>query len=1126
VSAKRLRILVCLALIWLSGARWLSPSAVAAETLVYHATMEAAYAAAAQDDTLVLLIFRAGWCRFSETFEKMTLASTEVNTGAPPLQVYMADVEVQRKLAEEYRVDFLPYLVLLNREGKIIAQDKGIPAPDEFIAWIHEGNRKDLQGEWEGYSPSGTLGRFLEIFRSGNPKEADYRKLVAMLGAGQPADRILAAQIVLDLGAPVIGYLIQAAGNEYLGLRVGAVGMLDRMLPSAPKVDPWAPKVARQTAVARLTAWWETRKRDVFVKAPVTTAEALKGLKEFNAAIPYDRQAIQKAFKELRSRNAVKRTAAMTYLVEQGAQTLPVLRTHLTVAEDRNDHDFVRQLNEVRWAILVSPQIVSKMPAIRMTLTRGTIHQRIHLIERLIAMGDTALPVLAELVHDGEPLIQEAALQGLARIRSRTAIVQMATLLESDNPNLRMVTAQMLGRTKNMLAAAYLEKALDDVDEVVVVTALASLEELKAGDASEAIIRKMTDGRWRVRAAAAETAGKLKLNITESHLRELLDDADPFVVKSALVALAELKTPLTAENVERIAARHADLIPELIRQIHRRVSAPLINVLGKVFANAPIDHQRRIIETLSDLEARETDDPFVWRPFFDIATAAPRGEIRRLAVNALGAGSPELHFDLLPIGRTQPEMEKPAHQDSLWSAALALLCHHYGYSEPYKSGDYCLMCPPDESDPSAISEMEDRARLPDPEKEKRRAALTARYDKWHRLLEQDPRREGDLTRTLLYFFTSPAASLPENLSAAMTEEALFALLERPYGSFCLQMLLARIDKERDFSWLAAMTASPDKYIPLLLHAQKAPEEVQAFLRSPERLGHFLETLEATKAAGIIRAMLAQEDSYLSLFANPDWAKKMCSRFKMSKAGHLRILGLYTCRDDEGPEGSLAAVLPLLKDEDPWLRKAAVVVVAKREPNLKRREELLAPLIEDPHPRVAAAAVCGLLEDRVRKKARLSDALQHYQYDSLEAYMPGEPFSYGEEDLRPLTPLNRRPDFLPLLWRYYRNRASAAGEDATAAAILLMAQYGDVRAFNHYLEHTERKHVQLTDAMLAVIQLRRDPDDLDFLRMQARQMTSEYRLAEVLEAVRTVKGPEARRFRREINQMGRRLRRRE
>lgn len=1122
---KRFRTLVLGSLIGLSGAGWFPHSALASEALVYHATLESAYAAAEKQNTLVLLFFRADWCMFSKAFEQKTLSSSQVITGVPPLQVYRADVEQHRQLAEEYRVNFLPYLVLLNPEGKIIDQDKGVPAPDEFIVWIQNGIKKELQGEWSGYSPSGKLGRFLEIFRSGKPREKDYRQLVAMLGAEQPADRILAAQIVLDLGAPVIPYLIKAAGGDYLGLRVGAVNMLARMIPAAPQVDPWAPQVDRKTAVTRLASWWETRKRDVFVKTPASTAEALNHLKEFNAAIPYDRQAIQNALKGLRTRDAVKRTAAMTYLVEQGPQTLPMLRTHLKEAEDRNDHELVRQLNDVRWAILVSPQIVSHLPSIRMVLSRGTIHQRINLVEQLIALGDTCLPVLAELVHDGDPLIQEAALQGLASIHSRTAVAQMATLLESDNPNLRMVTAQMLGRTGNRLAASYLEKALDDVDEVVVVTALAALEELQAKDAAEAVIRKMKDGRWRVRATAAKIAGELGLAMAESHLRQLLNDRDPFVVKSALDALLELKTPLTVENVESVTTQHIDLLPELTRQIHLQASEQLITSLTTVFVNTSIDHQRRILETLTGLEARESSTPFIWRPFFETALNSSSSDIRRLAIRALGAGSPELHLELLPakITTTSPASEDA---DAIWSDALALLCHHYGYRKPYKSGDHCLMCSQDEEEADEILEMKDQAKATDPQKEKRRAVLTARYNEWRQLLNQDPQREKDLTRTLLHFYLSSGASPPANLSAVMTVKTLSTFQERSYGSYCLKMLLERVDKGRDLAWLEEMTASPEKYRCLVLHADKASEAVQDFLRSPKRLGPLLEKLDIAETGDIIQAMVRKEETILSLRNKPEWGRRMCTRLKTSQASHLRMLGLLAAGFNEEPDGNLAAARPLLRATDPWLRKAAVAIVTRQEPSLKRREKILAPLIADPHARVATAAVCGLLADTTRRKGSLGSLLEYFEYDSLRIYMPTDRTSYHQEDQRPLSPLKRRPDFLPALWRYYLNRSSAAGKEAVAAAMLLMAQYGDFRAIEHYLKHTPPQDLVLTDALLAAIQLSRNPAHLDSLRIKARQTPSSYRLAEILDAVRTTKGPEVRRFRREINQLCRQLQRQE
>ena len=100
---------------------------------------------------------------------------------------------------------------------------------------------------------------------------------------------------------------------------------------------------------------------------------------------------------------------------------------------------------------------------------------------RLGRAGRPAIPALAELLNDADPLVVETAVRALSSIGEKDAIPAMAALLKAPDSNLRMTAAQALGHTKNSAAVKDLLTVFDDPNEVVACTALSALEEINAG---------------------------------------------------------------------------------------------------------------------------------------------------------------------------------------------------------------------------------------------------------------------------------------------------------------------------------------------------------------------------------------------------------------------------------------------------------------------------------------------------------------------------------------------------------------------------------------------------------------------------------------------------------------------
>ena len=66
---------------------------------------------------LTLLYFYTGWCPYCKNFKKKILKSPEVKAGLEPAIKVQIDVEKEKKLAKQFRIDGFPRLLVLKPDG-------------------------------------------------------------------------------------------------------------------------------------------------------------------------------------------------------------------------------------------------------------------------------------------------------------------------------------------------------------------------------------------------------------------------------------------------------------------------------------------------------------------------------------------------------------------------------------------------------------------------------------------------------------------------------------------------------------------------------------------------------------------------------------------------------------------------------------------------------------------------------------------------------------------------------------------------------------------------------------------------------------------------------------------------
>ena len=521
----------------------LAPRALAeaaASKPVFHSSLKAASEAAAADQSLVMIDFTADWCAPCKELKARTLDSKEFMEQAGALHVVEIDVDAESAMAQDYGIQAMPTLVLLTADNKIVARREGFMPAVDLLHWLAEARDLAKAGKWEGTAPGPKLGEFITRAAADQLDTSDFARLIEFLSDQNPANRDTAAKILVEQREQAMVPLIEAVTNSYLGTRIAASEALHKLAADAASIDPWQSPAEIAQAAAALKKWWDSTG-----KLPALHAQS--------ALDQAGSDSIKAALVSLRGSDPVLSTEALSTLVGCGPGALPAVRDAIKLAEKNGDQRSPGLLEDVRWAILIPDALDERAGGVRNILARGKEAERQAAATRLGQAGPPAIPALAELADDADSLVVESAVRALSSIGGKDAIPAMSALLKASDSNLRMTAAQALGHEKNALAVKDLLTVLNDPNEVVVCAALSALVEINGEDeysptkkvqpseVIQALKACLGEPRWRVRAAAAETAGKLNAKELVGALNALLTDADGFVVKSSPGGVAEIR---------------------------------------------------------------------------------------------------------------------------------------------------------------------------------------------------------------------------------------------------------------------------------------------------------------------------------------------------------------------------------------------------------------------------------------------------------------------------------------------------------------------------------------------------------------------------------------------------------
>jgi len=1070
---------------------------------VTHSTLRAASEAAAADESLVLLIFSTEWCGPCKELKAKTLSAPEFLQQAGLLHLVDVDVDSNQKLAASFAVEAIPALALLSGDGKIVGRHTGFISVPELLAFVAEGRRRAKAGEWEGTAPADKYADYAKKAAADDLNTNDLHQLVDLMGEADPADRAVAATILMGQREAVVPILIDALQHPYLGVRIAAADLLQRLAPDVMAMDPWQAPNELTNSVAALRKWWSETGR-----LPAA------------ATIPHLDSSVENSIKAeletLRGDDPVRRTEAMSALVSAGAAALPAVREALRRAEKSGDQRALGLLDDVRWAVLVSDSLEQKAGGVRKTLARGKSLERQEAAERLGRAGTDALPVLSELAHDTDSLVAESAVHALSNIGGHDAVPAMAALLQSSDSNLRMTAAQSLGHSKSPDALNPLLTVLDDPNEVVACTAIAALEERLSGesrfpahassvpdDVSSGLKRCLTDPRWRVRAAATEAAGKLGANELADAFKKLLDDPDGFVVRNALATLQKLNDVPDAKQLAALGQRLPSLRGATVQMMLASETKETSDTVTEIFNAGSVAEKEAVLDALAKhgINAEKQSDAN-WKPLLVNAMTAPEARLRRSAAEALRQQPVKLAAELVAPLLSDEDGETRA-------AAADIILKILDPPVPISLG------------------MQSTA-----VKTNKPAADRSQIAAWHASLVQHLEAKPRLRIAAAVFATGDGKTdLPQLLAALDKPELQTA--RRQQDALALRLILQKLPWPDGRPVIDKLCASPVLFSIAAQQSGRAMPAAADYLLEPARfksalehsssddLNRSLDLLTGYRLGGDADESFEVIDGVpqrvprgwtlwtVDAHARAIWPALAASTNAAWRAAAIYALGL---RSDSAQDAAIFD--KALLDPNEWVRRVAVQSLARRMKDRLALETKIGSLLSETNLGVATAAALALLDPAVRQVADLENFSGGFEFESHHGGSFDSALNQG--DGRPLSILEGKPALLEPAKKWL----ASAKSSESIPFVLLLAQYGQFNGLDRLVadagEAGSKEENEIDDAIMTGIALSQDTKYLPALRRIMTVRKDEADLRKLLQALQGLRGAEARQLRVDIN----------
>ena len=458
-----------------------------------------------------------------------------------------------------------------------------------------------------------------ERFRHGTLDLPTLAEVLPQLSNKERRPIIRAA--LLDAKAPPRADLIALLDHPNLAVRLGALELLEELAGGDLSYNPWTPAASPENsaALARWHAW----------SGETAAARRSSGLFSDEQRRAY--------LRDLLAEDSDKATRARRMLEAEGLSAVGFLETFLNDTPTLPAGSRAR-IREAQYQITLARQLGDQAADTARQLAFGSRDQLLSSLTTVRSAGSLALPILRDFITHPDPLVRESAIDALLVCGGEPAVATLAPLLAQE-PDANVIHGA-LRRLKNIpgpetekLVSSFLTHPDEDLLVSAIQTSLtlsgdnkrsSSGPKKSAPTADAAILKALTDSRWRVRATALEYVTKRKLAKAKDACLVLLEDPDEFVRFAAInaivalgakEALPKLKAMFLASDamagpvIEGYGAMQQTLDPEILAKLDAAPPAARLAALRAVSSS----------KSLTALALRFAADPNL-----DVACAALR----------------------------------------------------------------------------------------------------------------------------------------------------------------------------------------------------------------------------------------------------------------------------------------------------------------------------------------------------------------------------------------------------------------------------------------------------------------------------------------------------------------------
>lgn len=456
-------------------------------------------------------------------------------------------------------------------------------------------------------------------FRSGT---LDVRTLAEVLPQmADPERRSVIRTTLLEAKSPPRTDLVALLQHPVLAVRLGALELLEELVGGDFSYNPWLPADSPENLAA--FSRWKT-----WVGEPVT-ARASTSLYSMDQRRSY--------LRDILGEDADKGSRARRMLEAEGLSALGFLESFLTKTPTLTPGGRAK-IREAQYQITLTRQLGDQAAITARHLAFGSRDQLLSALSATRTANLLALPILRDFITHPDPLVRETAIDSLLIVGGDQAIAIVAPLLAAE-PDVNVIHGA-LRRLKDIRGPATVKLVasfLTHADEDLLVSAIqASITvggdndsfspsgtRKKTTEVTDAVIRTLSDPRWRVRAAALEYIARTRSTKAKAACLVLLDDPDEFVRFAAIHAIVAMGAKEALPKLKAMFLADESMAGPVIEGYGALKSKPDAELLTKLDA-ASLDAKLAVIRAVKS----ETLYPIVLRyavdANMDVACAALR----------------------------------------------------------------------------------------------------------------------------------------------------------------------------------------------------------------------------------------------------------------------------------------------------------------------------------------------------------------------------------------------------------------------------------------------------------------------------------------------------------------------